>query len=412
MLPSTPTVTIRFGSGAAFGPVLVLGSTTSGKLGQNVLGTSITEYVSISNIRGIAIRRGKDQILDNYNAGTATITFLDTNGAWNPTNTTSYGTKIKPFNQVQIQTVYNSTTYTLFTGYVQSWDYDWQPGTGVSQVTIQAVDAFRLFSLAGITTVTGAAAGDAPGTRIGQILNQINWPTTYRQIDSGGVTVQADPGTERDALSAIQEMEDAELGAFFIDGSGQATFLSRVTLATLAATALSSVAQFRDTVGTWARYETIDVSYDDNDLANNVVVTRQGGTPQTATNTASVTEYYRRTLARDGLLLQTDAQALAQANSILNYRSTIQQLVQSISVNIARDSNTATTSLGLDLADPIYVVRTPISGPAITFRSTVSSISHDISPNSWRITIGTANPLSTAFILGNTEFGILGTSSL
>lgn len=412
MLPTTPSVTVRFGGGPAFGPVLQLGSATLGKLGEAVLGTSATEYVTINNLRAISIRRGKDQILENYNAGTATITFLDTNGAWNPTNTSSYGTKIKPFNQIQVRTVYNSTTYSLFTGYVQSWDYDWQPGTGLSQVTISAVDAFRLFSLAGITTVSGAAAGDAPGTRVTQILNQINWPTTYRDIDAGGVTVQNDPGTERDALSAIQEMEDAELGAFFVAGNGTATFHSRATLSTLAATALGSTAQFRDTAGSWARYQTIDVSYDDNDLANNVTVTRNGGTAQTATNAASVADFYRRTLSRTGLALQTDAQALNQANMIVNYRSTIKQLVRSISADLARDATTATTCLDLELTDPIYVVRTPVSGPAITFRSTVTSISHDITPDRWVTTIGTADPLSTAFVLASSEFGILGTSTL
>lgn len=412
MLPTTPTVTVRFGPGAGFGPVLQLGSSTAGILGQAVLGTAASEYATITNVRGISIRRGKDQILDNYNAGQATISFLDTNGSWNPTNTSSYGTKIKPFNQIQIKTVYNSTTYTLFTGYVQSWDYDWQPGTGVSQVTIQALDAFRLFSLAGITTVSGAAAGDAPGTRITQILNTINWPITYRNIETGNVTVQNDDGTERDALSAIQLMENAELGAFFVAGDGKATFYSRGTLSTLAATALGSTAQFRDTDGSWARYQTIDVSYDDNDLANNVTVTRTGGTPQTVSNSASIDEFYRRSLIRDGLPLQTDAQAVSQANSIVNYRSRIQQIVRSISADLARSTTTATTCLDLELADPVYVVRTPVSGPAITFRSSVAAISHDITPDRWITTIQTANPLSTAFILGSTEFGILGTSTL
>lgn len=412
MLPTTPTVTVRFGGGPAFGPVMTLGSALLGKLGEAVLGTSVTEYATVTNIRRISIRRGKDQILDSYNAGQATITFFDTNGTWNPTNTSSYGTKIKPFNQIQIQTTYNSTTYVLFTGYVQSWDYDWQPGTGLSQVTIEATDAFRLFSLAGINTISGAAAGDSPGTRITQILNAISWPNTYRSIDTGNVTVQTDPGGERDALSAIQEMESAELGAFFMAGNGKATFYSRGTLSTLAATALGSTAQFRDSVGTWARYTTIDVSYDDNDLANNVTVTRSGGTTQTATNSASVDEFYRRTLSRDGLLLQTDAQALDQANMIVNYRSTIQQLVRSITADLARDATTAATCLDLELADPVYVVRTPVAGPAITFRSTVASINHDITPDQWVTTIGTANPLSTAFVLGSSEFGILGTSTL
>jgi len=391
---------------------LSLGSPTQGKLGEAVLGTAASEYVNITNVQRIAIRRGRDRVLDTYSAGTATIQFLDMTGLWNPTNTSSYGTKIKPFNQIQIQATYSSTNYQLFTGYVSSWDYDWQPGTGVSQVTIQAIDAFRLFGLANITTVTGATTGEAPGTRLGKILDQVNWPSTYRDIDTGNVTLQADPGTERTVLDAAQALEAAELGAFFVGGNGKATFLSRSEIANISSQPLASIAQFRDTTGSYARYQTIDVSYDDNDLANVVSVSRQGGTTQTVSNTASVLEYYQRSLSRTGLLLQTDAQALNQANMILNYRDEIKQVVQSISTDLSHDSVTAATCLDLELNDPVYVVRTPISGPAIALRVSVQNISHDITPATWRTTIGTAVPLATAFVLGSTEFGILGTSTL
>lgn len=411
-LPATPTVTVRFGPGATFGPIMQLGSATQGILGTAVLGTAASEYVDVTNIQRIAIRRGRDRVLDTYSAGTATIQFLDTAGVWNPTNTSSYGTKIKPFNQIQIRTTYLSTNYELFTGYVSSWDYDWQPGTGVSQVTIQAIDAFRLFGLANITTVSGATAGETPGARLEKILDEVTWPESYRDIDTGSVTVQADPGTERTVLEAAQAMETAELGAFFIAGDGKATFLSRSEIANISSQPLASIAQFRDTAGTYARYQTIDVSYDDNDLANVVSVTRQGGTTQTVSNAASVLEYYQRSLSRDGLLLETDTQALNQANMILGYRDEIQQVVQSISTDLSRDATTAATCLALELNDPVYVVRTPVAGPAISLRLSVQNISHDISPASWRTTIGTAVPLATAFVLGSSDFGILGTSTL
>lgn len=411
-LPAIPTVTVRFGPGATFGPIMVLGSATQGILGTSVLGTATSEYVNITNVQRIAIRRGRDRVLDTYSAGTATIQFLDTAGVWNPTNTSSYGTKIKPFNQIQIRTVYSSTTYTLFTGYVSSWDYEWQPGTGLSQVTIQAIDAFRLFGLANITTVTGATSGETSGARLTKILNQVSWPGSYQDVDTGSVTVQADPGTERTVLEAAQAMEAAELGAFFMSGDGKATFLSRSEIAVNASQPLNTIAQFRDTAGAYARYQTIDVAYDDNDLANSVSVTRQGGTTQTVTNAASIVEYYRRSLTREGILLETDAQALSQANLILQYRDEIQQIVQSISTELSHDSTTAATCLGLELNDPVYVVRTPVAGPAIALRLSVQNISHDISPSSWRTTVGTAVPLATAFILGSTEFGILGTNTL
>lgn len=411
-LPATPTVTVRFGPGATYGPIMTLGSATQGKLGEAVLGTSASQYVSITNIQRIAIRRGRNRELDSYDAGSATISFFDTAGLWNPTNTASYGTKIKPFNQIQIAVTYNSTNYQLFTGYVQSWDYDWQPGTGTSIVTIQATDAFRLFGLANVTTISGATAGELTSSRVTDVLDAISWPSTYRNITTGTLTVQADPGTSRTALETLQNLEQTELGAFFMAGNGKATFYSRNQLATLASESAATRADFRDTAGNYAKYQTIDVSYDDQDLANVVTVTRSGGTAQQVTNAASVAEFYRRSLDRTGLLMQTDQQALNQANMILNYRKTVRQVVNSISVDASVSQKTTTTILDAELCDAIYIVRTPVSGPAITFQAQIQSISHDISPDRWITTLGTALPLSTAFILGSTEFGILGTNTL
>lgn len=411
-LPCTPTVTIRFGSGAGFGATFQLGSTINGILGTNVLGEAATTYVTPTTIQRISIRRGRNRELDSYDAGSATIQFLDTNGTWNPTNTSSYGTLIRPFNQVQVTTTYSGTTYVLFTGYVQSWDYDWQPGTGTSIVTIQATDAFRLFGLANVTTVSGATAGEDTGARVTDILTQISWPSTYRSIGTGSVTVQADPGTSRTALQAMQDMEQTELGAFFISGDGKATFLSRSQLSLLAAESSATRADFRDTAGNYAKYQAIDVSYDDQELANVVTVTRSGGTAQQASDATSISTFFRRSLDRSGLLMQTDAQALSQANAILNYRKTARQVVNSITTDLSVDAKTASTCLNAELCEAVNIVRTPVSGPTITFLATIQSISHDIDPNTWRCTIGTALPLATAFILGNTEFGILGTSTL
>lgn len=408
----TPTVTIRFGSGAGFGATFQLGSTLNGILGTNVLGATTTQYVDVTDIQRISIRRGRNRELNNYDAGSCTVQFLDTAGLWNPTNTSSYGTLIRPFNQVQITASYSGTTYALFTGYVQSWDYDWQPGTGVSRVTIKATDAFRLFSLANITSVTGASAGQTAGARITNILNEISWPNTYRSIGTGAVTVQADPGTSRSALDAIQTLENTELGAFFVAGDGRVTFLSRSEVAARAAESSLTRADFRDTAGNYARYQEIDVSYDDQDLANVVTVTRPGGTAQTATDSASIDTFYRRSFNRSDVLMETDGQALNQANLILTYRSSIRQVVDSITTNLEIDATTATTVLNAELCKSVYIVRTPVAGPAITFLTQIQSISHDISPSTWRCTIGTAFPLSTAFVLGSSEFGILGTNTL
>jgi hypothetical protein len=51
-------------------------------------------------------------------------------------------------------------------------------------------------------------------------------------------------------------------------------------------------------------------------------------------------------------------------------------------------------------------------GTDLTLRLTVQGHSHDITPERWITRISTAYPLSTAFILGSSEFGILGNNTL
>lgn len=412
-LPAVPTVTIRFGDGPGFGRSLILGDATDGKLGTNELSTSASSFVTVPDVQDISISRGRDDIFQHYNAGQATIRFLDRNGDWNPNYTAGpYYGKIRPLNKIQITATYNSTTYYLFSGYVESYDYEFEIKPAFPTVTIQAQDGFRLLALNNIETVTGAAAGETTAQRLVEILAEAAWPTSLQDITTGDITVQADPGNTRSGLAACQEMEDAELGAFFMSSDGKATFFSRSALGLKAATATGSRVQFSDAAGAAHPYQILDFTFDDQDLANDVTVTRNGGTAQTAANQSSIDKYYRRTLNRSGILVESDSQALSQANAILNYRDDVQLLIRTVGGDISVSNQATIDSLGLELCDPIYVRKAAAAGPAIEASLLVGSIQHQITPSQWVTTVGTYVPLSTAFILGSTSFGILGTSTL
>jgi hypothetical protein len=213
-LPCQPVVNLRLGLGAGWGDPLVLGDPLNGILGTNVLGTSTVQVVDITNLTtNISIRRGRDRVFEQYSPGSATIRFYDTTGDWNPNNAASpYYPQILPMRQVQISTEYLGVPYYLFTGFIQSWDWEWDYINSIAWVTIVAQDAFRLFNLANITTVTGAGTGDLPGERVNQILDQIGWPQSLRDIDNGNIECENDNGTLRTALAAIQTAEITELG--------------------------------------------------------------------------------------------------------------------------------------------------------------------------------------------------------
>ncbi len=46
------------------------------------------------------------------------------------------------------------------------------------------------------------------GARVNAILDAIEWPVSLRNIDTGDSTLQADPGTARNALEALQTVEN------------------------------------------------------------------------------------------------------------------------------------------------------------------------------------------------------------
>jgi hypothetical protein len=358
----------------------------------------------------ISIRHGRDRMFEEYLPAEAVIQFYDFTGDWNPANTSSpYYPEVKPMRQVQVVTNYQNTEYFLYSGFIWSWDYEWvDPSVDYAVVTIRAVDAFRLLALANITTVTGAANKDLPGQRIDLILDEIDWPSTVRDIDTGDTDLENDPGDERSVLEAIQTIEQSDLGAFFIDPSGKPTYYSRNTLSTKAA---GTAYQFDDT-GTNIQYQAVDINYDETELANSVTLTRLSGQPQTASDAASIDEYFLRSYSRSGLMMETNTLAQTRATQILNYRKQVRIRIDSLTLDLSSDSTRVEPALALGIGEPIIVTKTMAHGSDITLRVTIQGYSHDITPDRWITTFNTAYPLSTAFILGSPELGILGTNTL
>ena len=411
-LPCTPTVVMRLGTGAGFGIPLILGDAFTGILGTNVLASANAEFVNITDeVQRMSINHGRDRQFEQYLPGTATIQFLDFTGDWNPANTSgAYYGKIKPMVLVRVETEYQSTGYFLFTGYVSSWDYQWaDQSADYAIVTLECVDGFRMLQLANIENVPGAANKDLPGERINQILDAVGWPSTLRNIDLGDTELENDPGGFRPALQAIQTIEQSDLGAFFIDHAGNATYLSRATLSQLAAD--PNPYEFSDD-GTEIAYQDIDVNFDETELANEVTFTRLSGQPQTVSDSASIDEYFVRSYNRSGLMMETNALALARANQVLGYRKQPRIRIDSFTLDMSSDTSRVEPGLALEIGDPVIVTRRMAGTSDLTVRLSIQGHRSDITPDRWTTTFTTAYPLSTAFILGSTEFGILGTNTL
>jgi hypothetical protein len=404
-------VAVDFANGPAFGNPLILDDAST-PLGTGILADTPSDVVDVSNITlRASIRRGRNRILNKFEAGSATIVLEDQNGDWVPSNPASpYYGKLLPLRKIRIWADYDSGSgtvrYYLYSGYITSYDTNFSIGLDdLSTVTLQCVDAFRLFSNVAISTVAGTSAGQATGARMENLLNVSAFPLSQRVIDTGDSTVQADPGTERDLLNALQVIENSEFGGFYIDPEGNATFLSRDTLAQKAD---QTATDFSDD-GTAISYQAIDFAYDDTLIFNDVTVNRVGGTAQTVQDTSSIETYFIHSGKREGLLIETDAESLDQATMILQSRKDAIFRIDSIGLNLADDGETAriVAGLSLDIFDLVNITKTTPGSTSVTLELFVQGVQQDITTNTWTTKLFTAEPIIQAFILDSTTQGTL-----
>jgi hypothetical protein len=404
-LPTINAV-INFSTGPAFAQAFIL---DQGILGTNVLADSASVIVDVSNqVNLVQTRRGRNPLSDEFQTGQLTLRIVDQNGDFNPENPTGpYFQLLTPMKKVQISATYSGVTYPIFSGFITSY-VNTQPkdATEVAYTTITAVDAQRLAQNAQISTVTGATAGDLSGTRVNEILDQISWPATMRDVDPGLTTMQADPGTNRTSLSALQTVALSEYGAIYVDASGSFVFQDRsVTAGSIGATPTL----FADN-GTGIQYANAVWKLDDTLIFNKSTVTRAGGSAQVATNQASIDKYFLHSYFLDGLLMQTDAVALDYAQAYTASRAETSIRCDAVELDLYTDNYNAgiIAALDLDFFDPITVITTQPGGSTLNKTLQIFGVAFNITPNSWKTTFTTLEPVIDAFILNNSIYGTLG----
>ena len=407
-MPGTPVlgVTIDFANGPAFGNPLLLDDPTT-PLGTGILADAPGDVVDVSDIAlQVSIRRGRNRILNKFEAGTATVILADDNGYFSAQNTSSpYYGKLLPLRKIRIYADYNDgggvDRYYLYSGYITTYNSTY--GVGIedtSKITLQCVDGFRLLNSILIDTVTGTGV-QLSGARVEALLNVVDFPTSQRLIDSGNSTLQADPGTSnRNLLDAIQLVESSEFGGFFIDGEGNANFLSRDTVSKKAD---ETPTIFSDD-GSGITYNQIEFANDDTLLVNDVTVTRLNGTSQNTFDQTSIDTYFLHSGKRDGILVQTDAEALDQAQTLLVARKNTTDRIDSMTINLddAAATSKIVAGLNLEIFDLVNVTKTVPGGSTITKELFVQGVQHDITQTMFNTKILTAEPLIQAFILDST----------
>jgi hypothetical protein len=410
-LPATIAVSFDFSSGATFGYPFTVGSEKYGVIGVSTFAaTEVPDpVVDLSpNVTNISIRRGRNIIRDTYEAGSCTVRVLDPNGEWNPQNVDSpYFGYLTPLRKLRVSATTTTTQEFLFSGYTTEYRYTYPQGQEIGYVDIVCVDAFRLFNLAGVTTVSGATAGQATGTRIGKILDQMQFPSNMRQLDTGDTTCQADPSTSRTGLDALKNAEFSEQGAFYINSLGTAVFKSRSNV--IAASAGTQI-NFNQTTG--IPYKNLVYAFDDKLIVNSADMTIVGGTLQSAYDQPSIDKYFPHQSNQTNLVAASNDDALNIAKIYVATRKDTTIRIDAMTIDLLDTAVPTDTILGIDYFSVLKITNVQPEGSVITKTLQCQGLAWDITPNKMQVTLTTLEPIIEGFVTGSDVSGIIGVSMM
>jgi hypothetical protein len=255
-------------------------------LGPNTSYADITEYVTT-----IAYSRGRRKSDYQFGAGIMTFSMRDETGILGPYDTTSpyYDPAnnepgLAPMRSVRLS---RDGEY-LFTGVVTGYTYDFALA-GYNTVNVQCADEF--YKLAQTQLDEYNVSAETSGQRITSVLAlpEVDYTGTTN-IATGTVNLGHDSaytvpqGTN--TLAYLTQINDAEQGRLFVARDGTITFQERI-----GGTLASPIISFKDD-GTGAKYDTVEVEFDADNVVNRAYVGALDGKEATVTESASISKYF------------------------------------------------------------------------------------------------------------------------
>jgi hypothetical protein len=284
-----------------------------------------TEFASVmDSVTTITVKRGRRDIGDTFSAGTMTFTIQDVDGVFNPFdenspyyNTTDSQPGLAPMRQVKLIR-YDATDVAeyLYSGYVVNYDYNFALG-GLDTVTVYCADQFYLLAQTYLDELN--VTTETSGERIETVLNlpEVDFPALARNIASGTVNLGHDAAytvpAGTNVLQYIAQINDtAEFGRVFMSRDGVLTFQNRI-----GNTFAAPVADFHDD-GTNYKYNGVGISFEADAVVNRAVVTGLNGNTATASDAASIAQYFIQTDSITNSLLHEQPSIDTAASYLLN----------------------------------------------------------------------------------------------
>jgi hypothetical protein len=193
-----------------------------------------SSYIDVTSyVQSISISRGISRALDDYSAGTLSITFVNNSRVFDPLNTSSplwYGaggyTIVQPAGNIRV----SSNGVRRFTGIIQTWDFSYDQSGFDGKATLTALDLMYEVGLVEFTNAFSSSLDpnfdvqpvvQSTGDRIDRVFNFNGFgASTYALVESGKTIVGADTNTSGDnVLAYMQNLARSEPADFFSNAS-------------------------------------------------------------------------------------------------------------------------------------------------------------------------------------------------
>lgn len=349
-----------------------------------------------------SIRRGRQDQLDQYEAGTCDLTLANKDRMFDPNYAASpLNGHILPMKRVKLEGTWGGLTYGLFYGYVDRWvqnrgELRW------ATTSVQATDGFKILERAALRMDVDA---ELSGSRVDTVLDEIGWADDAG-IDAGDTSLQAMTDVRMSALDHLQTVAQTEFGNLFVMADGMLRFLSRHASINQAPSEA-----FSDAAGTDLPIVSSNPELSDEQIRNDVTISREGGTEQHAEDATSIATYGISSFELDGLYHTDDSYSQQMADFIVQSFKDPVERVESMTINPYADEGLWPAALGLELTNRVTLEETPsLVAPAVTRTLVVEGISHTFAGKQWETSFNLSeNAVAT---LAYWELGEAGYSEL
>jgi hypothetical protein len=183
-----------------------------------------SSYVDVTSyVKSVSINKGISRQLDDYSAGTLSVTFTNNNRTFDPLNTSSIlwdatngYTIVQPGGKIRV----TASGVRRFTGFVQTWDFSYDEAGFDGQATVTALDEMFRVSNA---VFTGGTQQVIEGTsdRVKRVMRTNGFDVSeYAGVTGGQTVLGLDENNAGDnVLSYLQNVARSEPADFFSNSS-------------------------------------------------------------------------------------------------------------------------------------------------------------------------------------------------